>query len=128
MIESTLSKLQAEELFEKESVLFGTQNAIPEYRIFELFGESASIYLEANIKADGYFVGGKDWNSMGVCTSERPMLNYLYKSGFFKIVAENNYRICMLQHQSSEGGKFVDALWEERSRRLDELDKVTCEI
>jgi len=40
----TLSRQAAEDLFNQEAILFGETNAIPEYRIVEIFGEWAGAY------------------------------------------------------------------------------------
>lgn len=121
-ITKTLNKAEATELFEKEAVLFGTSDAVPFYRAIELFGESAAVFFDRTIKAEGYLECGKDWNAWGACTDDRPITNYLYKAGFLKLVTEHNYLCVIKAHAESEGGRIFDRYWEERCRRIDELD------
>lgn len=122
MIQETLNKAAAIELFEKEAVLFGTSDAVPFYRAIELFGESAATFFDRTIKFEGYLDGGADWNAWGACTDDRPMTNYLYKAGFLKLVTEHNYLCVIKAHAESEGGRIFDKCWEERSRRLEERE------
>ena len=122
MIEGMLNKAAAEELFEKEAILFGLSDAVPFYRAIELFGEEAARFFDENIKFDGYLHGGEDWNAMGACSDERPLTHYLYKTGFLKLVTEHNYLCVIKAHNESEGGHILDRYWEERIRKLDEAD------
>ena len=39
MIDYTLNRQQADELFDCEAILFGKSNGVPEFRMVELFGE-----------------------------------------------------------------------------------------
>lgn len=122
MLKTTLSKAQAEELFQKEAVFFHGYDAIPEHRVVELFGADAAAYMGRNACYDGCLVGGRDYNGCGACTPDRPFLRYYYKSGFLQFVTEHNYLLSIKQHRSSEGGKIADAVWEARDKRLDEKD------
>ena len=122
MIQEVLNKAAAVELFEKEAVLFGTSDVVPFYRAIELFGEAAAAFFDRTIKTDGYLEGGADWNAWGACTDDRPMTNYLYKAGFLKLVTEHNYLCVIKAHAESEGGRIFDRYWEERCRRIDEMD------
>lgn len=119
----TLSRQTAEDLFNREAVLFGESNAIPEYRIVEIFGEWAGAFFEERVKFEGYFDGGRDYNGWGNCSAERPVLHYLYRCGFFKIVSEHNYRLTLQAHRSSDAGKVVDALWQARRERMDAAER-----
>lgn len=119
----TLSRQAAEDLFNQEAILFGKENAIPEYRIVEIFGEWAGAYFENNVKYNGYFDGGRDYNGWGDCGAERPMLHHLYRSGFFKIVSEHNYRLTLQAHRSSNAGKVVDELWQARHERMEAAER-----
>lgn len=122
MINEVLNKAAAVELFEKESILFGTSDAVPFYRAIELFGEEAAAFFDENIKWEGYLKGGEDWNAWGACTDKRPIMNYLYKAGFLKLVTEHNYQLVIKAHSESEGGHIFDRYWEERSRRIEEAE------
>ena len=64
-------------------------------------------------------VAGKDWNGTGACSEDRPLMEYLYKSGFMKIVSEHNYLLICKEHRNSEGGRLIDQIFHERSKRLD---------
>lgn len=118
MIENTLSKAQANELFSREAVLFGLNEGIPEYRVAELFGEQVSAWAEGCMKFKGYLVVGEDYNVRGSGGEGRPMVNYFYRSGFLKIVSEHNYQVTVQRHGASEGGAIVDALWKAREDLL----------
>ena len=124
-IEKTLNKAEAEELFDNEAILLCGQNAIPYYRVVELFGEMAAKFIEDNQRYDGYLKGGLDYNACGACTKESPMLSYLLKPGFLKVVSKHNYLISLQKHKESKGGQLIDLYFEERSRRIDEQDKAT---
>lgn len=119
MINYTLNKEQAENLFNTEAILFGKRNGIPEYRIVELFGEWAGSFIERNIGYNGYLTGGDDYNGWGDCGPDRPMLHHLYLPGFFKVVSEHNYRLTLGGHRASEAGRFVDSLWKRREEALE---------
>ena len=122
MIEGYLSKAKAAELFEQECMVQHGYDAVPEYRIAELFGLEAARWIERNIHADGFLVPGRDWNASGSCEPGDHFLHHFYLSGFMKIVSAHNRRVHVAAHTSSEAGRAVDAIWEERSRRLDEKD------
>lgn len=119
----TLSRQAAEDLFNQEAILFGETNAIPEYRIVEIFGEWAGVFIEKHIYYNGYLELGRDCNAWGDCGAERPMLNHLYRSGFFKIVSEHNYRLTLQAHRTSDAGKVVDALWQARRERMEAAER-----
>lgn len=54
-----LRKAQVDALFQREAVLFGTENGVPVFRVAALFGESAAEC--ANRRKPGEF-----WNGYGV--------------------------------------------------------------
>ena len=120
MITTLLSKEAADQLFTEEAIIMSGTGAegIAQYRIVELFGEPAAAFMERNIKAEGYLIGGKDYNATGAATIDRPMIYYLYKAGFYKVVAEHNYLLSLQAHKASEGGAIVNAFWRDREERL----------
>lgn len=119
MIEHTLNRRQADELFDREACLFGESNGIPEYRIVELFGEWAAAFIEGNIHYNGYLYGGEDWNGFGGSSAERPILRFLYREGLYKVVSEHNYILTLAGHRSSAAGRVVDAQWKRRHEELE---------
>ena len=119
MIEHTLNRQQADELFDREACLFGESNGIPEYRIVELFGEWAAAFIEGNIHHNGYLDGGEDWNGFGGSSAERPILRFLYREGLYKVVSEHNYILALAGHRSSAAGRVVDAQWKRRHEELE---------
>lgn len=123
-IEHTLSRAQADALFDANSILFGLSNGVPEYRIVEIFGEWAGAFVEGNIMNGGHLISEADWNAWGSCTTERPTIHYLYRAGFLKVVSEHNYRLALAGHRASEGGRVVDALWQARRERIAAQDAV----
>lgn len=106
MIKQLLSKAQAEEIFSRECCYMNGRDVIPEYRCYELFGESAADYIERS--SFRQWVGGQDWNSTGDFSEERPTVTFILKSGFMKLVTENNYLIMSKAYKESEGGKIAD--------------------
>ena len=119
MIEHTLNRQQADELFDREAILLGKCNGIPEYRIVELFGEWAATFIESNIHYNGYLNGGEDWNGWGDCSTEKPMLRFLYRAGLYKVVSEHNYNLMLAGHRSSAAGRVVDAQWQRRHEEME---------
>ena len=115
----TINKSEAMAIFEKEAVLLGSEDVIPFYKVIDIFGERAAIFIDDNMKQNGYLVGGADWNAMGACTKDRPLMNYLYKAGFLKLVSEYNYQIAIEEYKHSKGGALYDKYMEQRSQRLD---------
>lgn len=69
-----LNKAQVQELFEKEAVLMGDNDAVPFRRAIELFGE------QAVQKAWLPSAGGKFWNVW--CLGQEFECRYLTLSGF----------------------------------------------
>lgn len=118
MIKEMLSKAKAEEIFSKECCYMNGCDAIPEYRCYELFGESAADYIERS--SFRQWVGGQDWNVKGDFSEERPSITYILKSGFMKLVSENNYLIMTKAYKESEGGKIADKYHKIRENRLAE--------
>lgn len=106
MIKQMLSKAKAEELFSKECCFMFGEDVIPEYRCYELFGESAADYIERSSYRQ--WIGGKDWNATGDSCEERPTVNYILKNGFMKLVTENNYLIMVKAYKESACGKIAD--------------------
>lgn len=115
MIEMMLTKAQAEELFYQNCALVYGGDGSVGYRVIELFGESM-VYL---LIFSHLLKPGRDYNGAGSCVSDDPCLNYLYKRGFFKIVAAHNHRLQVKAHRSCEVGKMLDTA---RMRLSDELD------
>lgn len=119
IITKPLSKEQALELFEKESILLGNDNAIPQFRVVELFGEYAAEFIDRNIKYNGYLVSGIDHNAMGSCDEEHPLMHYFYWRGFKKIVVNFNYELSLRTEKESKAKPVIDDLWNARAKRLD---------
>lgn len=122
MITKRLNREEAEQVYLQEAyVVRGTgEEGIPQYRVVELFGEIAAIYMEDNICIDGKLQQGKDYTTY-YGRSELPYLStFLYKRGFMQIVAEHNYQLTVKAHKESEGGAIIDRLWNERIRELQE--------
>lgn len=102
MIETTLSLQQAEALFQQEGIMLGSENTLPVFRAVELFGATAGEWIKKNMGDQPHQLhGGEDYNARGSCTKERPLIYYLRRSGFFKLVTEHNYRILAQQYKSS---------------------------
>lgn len=122
MIETTLSLQQAEVLFQEEGIMFDNVNILPVFRAVELFGESAGEWIKRNICLNGNLQGGKDRNARGAGSEESPLIDYLYRSGFFKLVEYHNYCIVAQQYKTTEGGRIWREIRESRCARLDTLN------
>lgn len=122
MITKTLNKEEAVALFQRECVLF-SQDGVPEWRVLELFGQTAADFISRAVAIDGYMKSGTDWNGWGSCEPGRPLRHYYTLPGFLKIVAEHNYILTLAMHNASKGGTMSDAIWEARSKDLDKKDK-----
>lgn len=122
MIAEVLNKEAAIKLFEKEAILIGRRDVVPFYRAVELFGEEAAEFLDRCVGLKGYMESGRDWSGMGECSDERPLTQYLFRSGFLKLVTEHNYLHVIKSHQESEGGHILDRYSEERSCRMAEQE------
>ncbi len=119
MIEHTLNLQQADDFFDREAILFGKSNGIPEYRIVELFGEWAGAFFVKHAHCNGYMIAGEDFNSLGGGSSDIPLIHFLYRAGFRKVVTEHNFRCAVAHHRSNEAGRVVDVLWQARHERLE---------
>lgn len=75
-----LNKAQTQELFEIESILIGRDNAVPLYRVKELFGDRAA---EFAYQTDGAS------NCFGIGDYNLPYLNY---KGFQLAASFNNVK------------------------------------
>lgn len=120
MLDRVLNSEETQQLFAKEAYFFYGTDAIPEYRVIELFGEAAAEFIERN--TPNYLRGGIDCNATGACSTERPLIRYFYRPGFEKIVSNHNYLLTVQAHRGSEGGKISDAVWKKRSRAIDAAD------
>lgn len=96
------------------------RNGVPYYRVIDLFGEQAARFIARHQSHDGWLQAGRDWNGFGECSEERPLINYLYKSGFIKVVSEHNYLLLCKEQQSSDGQKLFGRCFEENFKYLDD--------
>lgn len=119
MIETTLSMQQAEDLFQREGILLGAEDAVPVFRIVELFGVYAGKWIEENIGSQPHHLTpGRDHNARGGCTEECPLIEYLYRPGFFKLVTAHNYSVLARRYKTSEGGRIWREIWQARCDRI----------
>lgn len=121
IITNTLKKDQITELFEQESLFMYSQDAVPEYRVIELFGESFAEWLDSCCIHEGYMKAGADYNEIGSSCEE--MLRHFYISGFRKIASKHNALILRKLHSQSEAGKLVDQVWTRRCEEIDRKDR-----
>lgn len=122
MIKEPLSRAAAEQIFNQEAICFGDRDAIPLYRMVELFGEAAGYYIERNMGYEKYLVSGRDYNARGSGSAESPIVDYFYKEGFIKVVTNHNYLYSVAAHEESDAGKFWDELMKQRNKRIDRED------
>lgn len=101
MITVTMNHEEAVALFHRECVLFD-RDGVPEWKVIELFGQTAADFLARTFRQDSYMKGGADWNAWGSCEPGRPMRYYYYLPGFLKLVAEHNYVITLAKHSQRE--------------------------
>ena len=122
MINRLLKKEEAEALFEKEAVMMVDRNGVPYYRVIDLFGEQAARFIVRHQSPDGWLQTGRDCSAFGECSAERPLINYLHKSGFIKVVSEHNYLLLCKEQQNSDGQKLFDRCFEEDFKYLDDSE------
>lgn len=119
----TIKKAEAIEIFDKESICILGNDVLPFHRAIDIFGEMAAVFINENMKYEGYLKGGTDWNAMGACSESRPIIYYFQRAGFLKLVTEYNYQLSVKEYKNSEGGRIFDKYREERSKRLDAEDE-----
>lgn len=108
MITEPLSRAAAEKLFEKEAIWMGERDVIPFYRIVELFGTDYAYYLVLERSfGKGSLQGGIDWNTAWD-TKEEIGFEYLSRSGFLKVVAAHNRKICFGKICTSKAMQILD--------------------
>lgn len=118
MITEQLSRAAAEKLFEKEAIWMGNEDAIPFYRIVELFGTDYAYYLERERSfGRGSLEGGRDWN-IAWDTKEESSFDYLSRSGFLKIVAAHNRKICFGKISTSKAMQILHIAHREVCKEL----------
>ena len=117
-ITKTLNKAEATELFEKEAILIGHDNAIPFYRAVELFGEWAAEFIDRCMEEHSYLDFGRDYSGWGL-SEGRPYTEYFYKPGFMKLGCEYNDLQIVKVYEESESGQLIDKYTAECSRRRD---------
>lgn len=122
MIKEPLNREAAEQIFQQEAICFGCIDAIPQYRVIELFGEHIAYFMEKNMKQKGLLDIGRDCGLIGYGTEERPLLTYFVKEGFMKIVSEHNYLCVIAAHAESDAGRLADELRRKTIERIDRED------
>lgn len=122
MIEKPLNREETEQIFKREALCFGCIDAIPQYRVIELFGEHIAYFMEENMKYNGLLDIGRDYDGIGSGTEERPFLTCFTKEGFIKIVSEHNYSYSIAAHAESDAGRLADELSRKTIERIDRID------
>lgn len=127
MIETTLSKQQAEALFAREAILLGTgmfitrnNESVPMHRIGELFGVEMMEWFETG--THNHFKGGEDYNIIGGGSDGSPFIHIVYHDGFMNIVCRHNRKLVAQAHKTSEAGRQWDLIEAAAQARLDALD------
>lgn len=115
IIQTTLNKAQADALFEEECIFIG-EDAVPEYRLVELFGAYIAELVERCTHTEGFLQGGKDYNEWGLGSLDTN-LRHFYRAGFYKIVSHNNVRLSLERHLQSPAGNVIDSVWKARKER-----------
>jgi len=94
---TTMSKEQIRELFDREAILFGQQNAVPDFRVEELFGKDAVAEVKRVAHASkepGRYLNA--WSAGGY------MLTYFYLHGFQYAATIRNIEIVCAQQALKE--------------------------
>lgn len=110
-----MNQMQADQLFAAEAVFMYSCDAVPEYRVIELFGDDMARWLDSCCRYEGYMKGGRDYNVSGDCSET---IRFFYKAGFYKIVSKANHARILQSHRNSEAGKLADAVMEDRVKDL----------
>lgn len=119
MMKEPLNREAAEQIFKQEAIFFGFADAIPEYKVIELFGERMADYVAQNIKWDRQRmdIGIDSGTEEGVS-----VIRYLYQSGFLRVVSEHNRHLASMAHAGSESGKIVNAAHKREWERIERED------
>lgn len=118
MIKETLNREAVEQIFKQEAIYFCVGDAIPEYRVVELFGDHAAKYIEEQMKWDAR------WKDFGISGggSDGHIIKYLYLPGFMKVVSEHNRLIVSEAHEKSEAGRIIDDIRRQILARIERED------
>lgn len=118
ILKTSLSKAQADALFNKECILIGSRDAIAEFRMVELFGEWLASWAEEHSKHEGFLQGGRDFNSYcSVFGGEAHEIRYFTITGFYKAVTHHNVVNHIHDHQQSPAGQIIDEVWKARAAK-----------
>ena len=117
-IKHALSKQQADELFAAESVFMYYCDAVPEYRMIELFGEAFVKWIDKCDRYDGYLKRG----DVGHCLDRGRILRWFYRPGFDKVVSTFNIDYLERAHENSVAGKLIDAAWGGHKKEIARMD------
>lgn len=121
MIETTLSKQQAEALFANEAILVGCKcESVPMYRIGELFGVEMMEWFNSCIP--NKFKGGEHYNVIYRESEENPFIPFVFHDTFMSIVCRHNIKLITQAHKARESGRQWDLIRAEANARLDALD------
>lgn len=80
-INYAMNQMQAEKLFADEAVFMYSTDAVPEYRVIELFGDDMARWLDSCCVHGGYMKSGRDYNYGGDYNS---MIRFFIKRGSAK--------------------------------------------
>ena len=122
MIETTLSREAAEKWFRENSVLFDRMDFMPDYRVYELFGERAVNFFVRPGRGD--FQGGRDWITIKDRTAGRSIVMYT-REGFFKFAEFHNYAVMTKERSKSRAAAAADQKEAELSAQIERADAET---
>lgn len=86
--EMLLNEKEAEKLFNENCIYLYGDDAIPFYKMEEIFGEWVKDVINEMVHQN---LGG--YNACGDCSRQNPLVYYLDRGGFKKVVSKHNYRI-----------------------------------
>jgi len=118
-ITNTLNLEQVNALFDAEAVFTYSANAIPEYRVVELFGDDMAELLDKCCRYEGDMKGGMDYSFVG---DTHQTIRVFYRAGFYKIASKANHKLMLQSHRVCDAGKLIDTITEERHQELARQD------
>lgn len=97
MYETFLNGKESDKLFSDNAIFIHDEEVIPFYKIKGIFGEWASDFLQKLVtrRSGGY-------NAWGEYSPGRPIIYYLTRGGFYKVVMEHNYRLMVAETNGKE--------------------------
>ena len=118
MIQKTLSKTAANDLFWENAVLLNGREYVPDYRIHELFGNKAARFF-ANRGESNKFNGS---TFASVKTLDNKKMTLFDETSFLEFVEYNNYQVVCKERELSQNALSWDLIDETKRAEIARID------